>query len=127
MKKQTTGKIGEKIAEKFLRTKGFEILLKNYRGNDRTGEIDIVSRDGAILCFVEVKTRQTSDFIDGADTDAWLTRKQALRIENAAKDYLKKIDGTRVQYRFDLIEITLSARLLIKLEHYEGNFGMREY
>jgi putative endonuclease len=54
------GQIGEDIAEKFLRGKGFEIVERNYR--KPYGEIDIVARlpgqgeRGGKLHFVEVKT-----------------------------------------------------------------------
>ena len=49
------GKLGEDIATKFLREKGWKILQRNYKA--RYGEIDIVAQDKEILVFVEVKTR----------------------------------------------------------------------
>ncbi len=49
-----TGKLGEDLAERFLKTKGFEILHKNYW--KPYGEIDIVAKKGDKLHFVEVKS-----------------------------------------------------------------------
>ncbi|MBO7401758.1 MAG: YraN family protein [Lachnospiraceae bacterium] len=51
------GKQGEELAAKLLEHNGYEILCMNYR--KRSGEIDIVAKDGEYLCFVEVKYRKT--------------------------------------------------------------------
>jgi putative endonuclease len=48
-----TGKLGEDIAELFLKRRGFEILHKNYW--KPYGEIDIVAKQGSKLHFIEVK------------------------------------------------------------------------
>jgi len=52
--KQKTGAVGESIAERFLRSKGYKILAKNYR--KPWGEIDIIAEKGNTIRFVEVKT-----------------------------------------------------------------------
>lgn len=48
------GDIGENIACDFLKSKGFEIVERNYLR--QWGEIDIVARKAHIMRFVEVKT-----------------------------------------------------------------------
>ena len=53
--KMQIGKIGEDLAEQFLRKKGWEIIQRNFKA--RYGEIDIVALDHKTLVFVEVKTR----------------------------------------------------------------------
>src|SRR3989338_4254414 len=52
--KQKTGATGESIAERFLKSKGYKILAKNYR--KPWGEIDIIAQKGETIRFVEVKT-----------------------------------------------------------------------
>ncbi len=59
-KEADIGKLGENIAEKYLRQKGYRILDKNYvnrfaRGQQR-GEIDIIAGKKKSIIFVEVKT-----------------------------------------------------------------------
>jgi putative endonuclease len=61
------GKIGEQIAENWLRKNNFEIIGRNYL--KKYGEIDIVARETTgIVHFVEVKTvsYETKSDIDRA-------------------------------------------------------------
>ena len=49
------GKLGEQLAAKYLRAKGYKLYAKNWKC--RVGEIDLISIDNDKLVFVEVKTR----------------------------------------------------------------------
>ena len=51
--KKEVGRIGEEIAAKFLRSKGFKVIGRNYR--KPWGEIDIIAEKTGIIRFVEVK------------------------------------------------------------------------
>jgi Holliday junction resolvase-like predicted endonuclease len=53
-KKRETGDLGEKIAGRFLRSKGFDIVGWNYL--KPWGEIDIITQKGEETHFIEVKT-----------------------------------------------------------------------
>ncbi len=55
------GDIGERIAKIYLQINEHQILKCNFRS--KFGEIDIITRKGNTLHFVEVKTR-TSHFIE---------------------------------------------------------------
>ena len=50
------GRTGEAIAEDFLRRRGHHVLDRRFR--TRRGEVDLVTRSGEHLYFVEVKTRR---------------------------------------------------------------------
>jgi len=60
MKRRDTGIRGEKLAQDFIRKKGYRILENNYRCPD--GEIDIVARHKDCLVFIEVRTKTSLEF-----------------------------------------------------------------
>jgi len=57
--KRKFGDLGEKIAENFLKSKGYEVVGHNYQ--KPWGEIDLVSKKDNSLIFVEVKTRDSKN------------------------------------------------------------------
>jgi putative endonuclease len=54
------GALGENLAGKLLKNKGYRLLSKNFRC--RFGEIDLVALEGKDLVFIEVKTRLSDHF-----------------------------------------------------------------
>ena len=52
--KRQLGDLGEDIACKYLESKGFRIVERNYLR--KWGEIDIVAEKGDLLSFIEVKS-----------------------------------------------------------------------
>ena len=93
------GRWGEERAAEYLRDKGFDIAAANW--SCRFGEIDLIARNGAFLCFVEVKLRKSAAY--GTAAAAVDRRKQA-RLRAAAELYLAG-HPTGLQPRFDVIEI----------------------
>ena len=53
MNRREIGMAAEKTACRFLELQGYEILERNFAA--KTGEIDIIARQGGFLVFVEVK------------------------------------------------------------------------
>ncbi len=51
---------GEQQAAVFLQERGHTVLARRFR--TRLGELDLVTRSGAHLYFVEIKTRSSSEF-----------------------------------------------------------------
>jgi putative endonuclease len=60
LKRIEKGKIGELLAQSFLKKKGYRIIETNYRC--AAGEIDIVARQGESLVFIEVRTKTNLNF-----------------------------------------------------------------
>ena len=88
----------------WLRLKGYQILDRRLK--TPVGELDLIARRGKVICFVEVKARNTRD----AALDALGTR-QRRRIERAAAWWCanRQHDPT-ISLRFDLIAVTPGRR-----------------
>lgn len=112
------GDKGEKIAARLLRGKNYSILCRNFKV--KSGEIDLIARDGENLVFIEVKTRRATTRSRPAEG---LSAKQKKRIYHAAQNYLRQIDNPNIIYRFDLIEIILSRFKIHEIRHWENNFS----
>jgi putative endonuclease len=83
------GRRGEFVATLLLIAKGYRILGRRVR--TRAGEIDLVARSPrGILCFVEVKTRNSM-----REAQEALLRRQETRIARAAELYLAQWRGLR--------------------------------
>ena len=55
------GAKGEDAAYFHLRKLGYVIVARNYRTPFRKSELDLIAWDDDVLCFIEVKTRTSSD------------------------------------------------------------------
>jgi len=97
------GALGEKMARKFLRRKGYKILYCNFRGHSG-GEIDIVARDDDTLVFVEVKTRGGEMF--GRPVAA-VDQKKRRRIARGGLAWLRMLDNPEILFRFDVVEMVV--------------------
>ncbi len=103
------GDYGEKLALKFLKKQGYEILCTNYR--IRYGEIDIVAKDGLFTVFIEVKYR--SKKLYGYPCEAVDKHKQQ-KIKAVASQYLLRNENNNLLIRFDVVQIINGKIELIK-------------
>ena len=115
------GASGEKLACRFLKRNGYKILYRNFRGRSG-GEIDIVSRDGDTLVFVEVKTRSGEDF--GRPFEA-IKSDQRRRISRGALAWLRLLDNPDILFRFDVVEV-VTAGTEPRVELIRNAFGLSE-
>ena len=104
-RRQRLGKSGESTAAWFLQGQGYRILARNYR--NRTGEIDIIAREGNTLVFVEVKTRRSHRF--GPPKTAVTAGKQ-YRMTRTALGYMKETGRMNTRARFDVVTIDASTQ-----------------
>jgi putative endonuclease len=111
------GSKGEQRAADHLSALGWEILDRNYRC--KSGEIDIIARDGGDIVFVEVKTRRTTAF--GSPSDAVDRRKQG-KIVKSAQHYLTERNLGEVDSRFDVVEIYFTNGQPIRVELIKSAF-----
>ena len=101
MKAITNGAIGELLAARMLRDKGYRILASNYRS--RFGEIDIVAADETYIVFAEVKTRGPNALFTPREA---VGREKQARILRTAQLFLQQMP-TDLQPRFDVVEVWL--------------------
>ena len=95
--RQRAGIAAEEIAARFLAAQGLTIVERNWRR--RTGEIDIIARDGATLVFIEVRLRRRRDYGGAA---ASITAAKRARLVATAQQYLARMDRAP-PCRFDAV------------------------
>ena len=109
------GRLGEKIAARYLLGKGYVIAQANYKIRD--GEIDLICQQVGKLVFVEVKTRTNRSF--GWPEEAFTKRKKEKFIKTIAR-YLTDNDYQGA-WQIDVIAILLSLdKKTAQLKHYRA-------
>ncbi len=68
----------------------------------RYGEVDLVCRDGGVLCFVEVRSRDGD--AHGAPEET-VDRRKALRVVEAAVDWARRHGAMDDEIRFDVLAV----------------------
>lgn len=94
------GKLGEERVAKYLKSKGYIILKRNWR--DRFGEVDIIAESKENIVFVEVKTRKEDAMLSGLEA---VDEKKMRLIKNEAVMFTKRLN-TDSQPRIDVAEVT---------------------
>ena len=109
---------GEDLACRHLAAQGYAILARNFRC--RSGEVDVVARDGAVTVFVEVKHRRGSAHGAGHESVTFGKRR---RIVRAARIFASARGLSESPLRFDVISIDESdGRQAIR--HDRGAFDV---
>ncbi|MFH0913721.1 MAG: YraN family protein [Chloroflexota bacterium] len=119
MTRKDTGLRGERLAQDFLRKRGYRIRETNYRSPE--GEMDIIAQKGDCLVFVEVRTKSTRDF--GTPEES-ITRSKQQRLRTVAAHYRQSHENLPPQWRIDVLAIELGAQgKPVRLELIENAVG----
>ena len=111
-----SGNKGEGIATRYLRNKGYRILMQNFR--TKNGEIDIIATKRDTLVFVEVKTRLSTEF--GTPLEA-ITPRKVITMTRTAEYYKSTHRDLPDLMRLDAIAITLEPDgEVLEIEHMEN-------
>jgi putative endonuclease len=116
--KQVLGKEGERIAEQYLKRKGYKLVERNYRC--AAGEVDLIVLDRRVIVFVEVKTRTGHGF--GTPLEAVQPRKQR-KMMRAAQFFLSQKKLHQRDARFDVVGISWPGQEPM-VEHIENAFEL---
>lgn len=113
----TTGSAGEKIAEYFLRNKGYKVLVKNYRST--LGEIDLICLDKTTIVFLEVKSNTSLEY---GPPELRVDQKKQKQILQTALGFLKQRGKFDTDCRFDVVSVLFMRGENPKIEHIENAF-----
>lgn len=122
--RRSVGRLGEDLACKYLKSKGFEVIDRNYL--KKWGEIDIVTRKKGVWHFIEVKsvsrennatlgvkgqknvTQETYDFRAEENLHPWKLK----RLERVIQSYLIEKGLDEVDWQIDavIVELAVSFR-----------------
>ena len=119
LSRQALGALGERHAARFLRARGMRLLDANYR--TRFGELDLVAREGAVLVFVEVRTRVEQSPVSPLSS---VNPDKQARVIRLARAYCRARQVSECAIRFDVVEvIATGAGRVIAVRHHVGAFG----
>ncbi len=122
MDRAAIGRSAEDVAADFLAEQGLHVLLRNYRR--RSGELDLVARDGDVLVVAEVRTRSTDEFGGAAaSVDGW---KQHKIIRATTQLLQQRKDLARLRVRFEVIVVRYYAGGRATVEWLKHAFDARE-
>ncbi len=102
MNTKKIGDKGEDFAINILKSKGYEILERNYRY--KRAEIDIITLHNNLLIFVEVKALHS--FEHGYPEER-VNQSKINKIMEAAENYIYAINWQK-DIRFDILSINLN-------------------
>jgi len=116
--KDVVGRFGEDVAVRHLEAAGLSVVSRNWRC--RSGELDVVAREGPVLVFCEVKTRSGRGL--GSPAEAVVGRK-AVRVRQLALRWLaEQRPGGVEELRFDVVSVLRHPRGGVEVEHLRGAF-----
>ncbi len=105
--------MGEKIAEKFLRKKGYQIIERNF--TTKWGEIDLICSKDKVLIFVEVKLKIGDQF---GTPEEMVNKRKINQVKRIAETYRTNLE----QKRIDVVAIVLRTdkKTAERISHYKS-------
>jgi len=122
MTRQQIGQRGEDLAAKYLQAQGYTLIARNW--HCQYGELDVVAQINAVLVFVEVKTRQTSELRQGEEIAfASITPQKRDRVVKSVYCYLDEHGhDANTSWRVDVLTVSIRYDGWSKVNHVEDAF-----
>lgn len=117
--RQAFGELGERIAERWLRERGWRVLHRRFRSGHR--DIDLVVARSGLVAFVEVKARRGVLFGDPVGAVNW--RKQR-ELGRSARVWISRHGRGEDAYRFDVVGVLVEGTS-VRVRHVEDAFALR--
>lgn len=124
MSTKSLGDIGERIAEMYLKEKGYKILDKNFRYS-KLGELDIIAKKNSNVIFFEVKARMKKrvSWFKPEDSITFTKQKKLVKL---AQIYLAKNPAAAGQdnpWQIDILAIEIYRDGTSDIRHLENAVG----
>ena len=116
--RQAFGELGERIAERWLRRRGWRLVQRRFRHGHR--DIDLVVERDGIVAFVEVKARRGAEFGGPVQAVNYRKRKQ---LERSAMVWIDRHGRDQESYRFDVVGVLLDGAD-VRICHVENAFSL---
>ena len=116
--RQAFGRLGEQIAERWLRRDGWVVVNRRFQNGRR--DIDLVMRRDQTVVFVEVKARKGEDFGGPVEAVHWRKRRELVR---SAKVWIDRHGQPAEDYRFDVLGVLVSGDR-VRVRHIPNAFTM---
>ena len=117
--RQALGELGERVAERWLRERGWQVVARRFRNGHRDIDL-IVERDGLVV-FVEVKARRGARNGDPVEAVNW---KKQRELGRSARVWIDRHGVPGSAYRFDVIGVLFEGGR-VGIRHIEDAFMLR--
>jgi putative endonuclease len=116
--RQAFGEVGERVAERWLRRRGWRVLQRRFRSGHR--DIDLVAERDGMVAFVEVKARRDGTYGDPVEAVNWKKRRELAR---SAAVWIDRHGRPHETYRFDVIGVLVEGDR-VRVRHVENAFEL---
>jgi putative endonuclease len=116
VERQVLGALGERIAERWLRGKGWRLVGRRFRSGRR--DIDLIVEGEDLVVFIEVKARQGLEGGDPVEAVGWRKRRH---LERSARVWMDRYGRPGQAYRFDVIGVVVDGDS-VRIRHVENAF-----
>lgn len=115
---QQFGELGERIAERWLRRRGWRVVQRRFRSGHR--DIDLVVEREGMVAFVEVKARRSLEFGDPTEAVNWSKQKELVR---SASVWIDRHGRPSDSYRFDVVGVLVEGDR-VRIRHVPNAFSL---
>lgn len=115
MNKKEIGQLGESVAEKYLKDKGYKLISRNWQS--KIGEIDLIFKHDKTLVFVEVKAlvKASNDF----NPEMHFNYFKQNKMRQLAKLYINFKGLSNISFQIDLVAVEINTiGKVLNIRHY---------
>ena len=117
--RQELGELGERVAARWLRARGWTVLATRWRIGHR--DLDLIIERTGTVAFVEVKARRAGGCGGPLGAVGWRKQRELMR---SAMVWVDRHGRAGIEYRFDVFGVLLAGDT-VRVRHVENAFAVR--